>query len=177
MDVRPSGSAIETKESHCWKVQLPMEVTPLGTTACPSASGVYKQRAATPPSASRAKINIASMGPGEPQRRRRSYLFRRLLVSAVTCFGGYLFRRFLVSAVTFSALTCFGAYFFTKHAGPCFLHVHKRERLSLISYHVHDANLRQVPGPFWSFRGIGVFNKGDSTRTGVDTSLQSLPAS
>ena len=63
MDVRPSGSAIETKESHCWKALLPMEVTPSGTTTCPSASGVYKQRAATPPSASRAKINIASIGP------------------------------------------------------------------------------------------------------------------
>ena len=110
MDVRPSGSAIETKESNCWKALLPMEVTPSGTTACPSASGVYKQRAATPPSASRAKINIASMGPGEPPRRRRSYLFRRLLVSAVTCFGGYLFQRLLVSV-----LTCFGGYFFSAY--------------------------------------------------------------
>ena len=74
MDVRLSGSAIETKESQNRNAQVPMEVTPSGTTAWPFASGAYRQhgpcarvlQAATQPSASRSKIvaNIAGRGIG-----------------------------------------------------------------------------------------------------------------
>ena len=61
MDVRPSGSAIEIKETQLSKALSPMEVTPSGTTACPLASGVYRQPAVTPPSTSRTKI-VVSIG-------------------------------------------------------------------------------------------------------------------
>ena len=57
MDVRLSGSAMERHGgSQYWKAKLPIEVTPAGTTTWPFASGVYRQPAATPPSASRTYI-------------------------------------------------------------------------------------------------------------------------
>ena len=58
--MRPSGSAMETKEPQCSKALSPMEATPSGTATWPFASGVYRQPAAAPPSASRTKI-VASI--------------------------------------------------------------------------------------------------------------------
>ena len=43
MEVRPSESAIETKERHWSKALSPMEITPSGTATWPFASGVYRQ--------------------------------------------------------------------------------------------------------------------------------------
>ena len=56
MWVRPSGRSIDTREVQPKKPQLAIEVTPLGTTTWPCASGVYKQTAAAPPSASSSKV-------------------------------------------------------------------------------------------------------------------------
>ena len=61
MDMRLSGSVTETKDLHWSNAWLPREVTPSGTTTWPFASGVYWQRAATPPSASRTKIVVTSI--------------------------------------------------------------------------------------------------------------------
>ena len=56
MWVRPSGKSIDTREVQPKKPQSAIEVTPLGTTTWPCASGVYKQTAAAPPSASSSKV-------------------------------------------------------------------------------------------------------------------------
>ena len=51
--------AIEIKETQLEKASSSMEVTPSGTTTWPFASGVYRQPAVTPPSASRTKIVVS----------------------------------------------------------------------------------------------------------------------
>eukprot|EP00964_Phaeocystis_antarctica_P047243 scaffold27326_cov48-Phaeocystis_antarctica.AAC.1 len=53
MELTVLGMAIETRLLHCSKAVSPMEVKPPGTSTWPFASGVYRQPAATPPSASR----------------------------------------------------------------------------------------------------------------------------
>ena len=64
IEMRLSGSTMETKETHSRKAAKPMKVTPSGTTAWPFGSGVYRQPAATPPSASRTKIVTGITGRG-----------------------------------------------------------------------------------------------------------------
>ena len=56
MEMRLLGRATERRVVHLANANPPMVVTPLGTATWPFASGVYRQRAATPPSASRTKI-------------------------------------------------------------------------------------------------------------------------
>ena len=77
MDVRPSGSAIEIKETQLSKALSPMEVTPSGTTACPLASGVYRQPAVTPPSESSTKIVVSTLSvyTAMPQARACKSLY------------------------------------------------------------------------------------------------------
>ena len=62
IDVSDEGRLIETKVSQPSKAESPMEVVPSGTVAWPFASGVYRQPAVTPPSASRTKV-ASLMGP------------------------------------------------------------------------------------------------------------------
>jgi len=56
MRVMPSGKRIDTREVQPKKPQSLIEVTPLGTSTWPCASGVYRQAAAAPPSASSRKV-------------------------------------------------------------------------------------------------------------------------
>ena len=56
MEVRPSGKPIDTREVQPKKPQSLIEVTLLGTSTWPCASGVYRQPAAAPPSASSSKV-------------------------------------------------------------------------------------------------------------------------
>lgn len=78
IDVSDEGRPIETKVSQPSKAESPMEVMPSGTVAWPFASGVYRQPAVTPPSASRTKV-ASLMGPliraaVLSSRRERSFL-------------------------------------------------------------------------------------------------------
>ena len=56
MEVRPSGKPIDTREVQPKKPQSLIEVTLLGTSTWPCASGVYRHPAAAPPSASSSKV-------------------------------------------------------------------------------------------------------------------------
>lgn len=56
IDVSDEGRPIETKVSQPSKAESTIEVMPSGTVAWPFASGVYRQPAVTPPSASRTKV-------------------------------------------------------------------------------------------------------------------------
>ena len=56
MEVRPAGRPIDTREVQPKKPQSLIAVTLLGTSTWPCASGVYRQPASTPPSASSSKV-------------------------------------------------------------------------------------------------------------------------
>ena len=56
MEVRPAGRPIDTSEVQPKKPQSLIAVTLLGTSTWPCASGVYRQPASTPPSASSSKV-------------------------------------------------------------------------------------------------------------------------